>query len=275
MSTLGVRSIVALICTAATIGFAACGSDETVTETEPTSRIDLVVGDIVPLTGPGAGLGVSAQKAAQLAVEEINDAVGEAEAEHTVEIVHQDASALGARGAAKAVAEYGATCVLGPWSRRGVAAAADELDAPAGPLLVSPQAGIGRAPGALGGRPVIGMPGLGPQRTLSPENRDPDRDDPTAAFARLYTSSDPPISPALRTDARQFDAVILCYLAAVAAGDADAKTTSGTIVPAGPQKAYSWLELTDAIEALEEGERIVYAGITTRVGIQPSSAAQS
>ena len=264
------RCAIAVVALAIAVAPGACGSDGNVTETEPSTRIDLVVGDIVPLTGPAAPLGVSAQKAAQLGVEEVNDAIAEADAEHTAEIVHQDGAARGPQGAAAALAQSGATCVLGPWSRPALAAAARELDSPNGALLISPQAGVRRMPGALGARPVVGLPRLGPQQTLSPVDKDPEREDPTAAFARLFTSSDPPISPALRTDARQFDAAILCYLAAVAAGETEGKAMSGRIVPAGDGPPFSWLQLADAVEALQAGERIRYAGLTTRVGVQPS-----
>jgi hypothetical protein len=262
------RVTLAFACVAVVAVAASCGSDGNVTETEPTSRIDLVVGDIVPLTGPGAALGVSAQKAAQLAVEEINDAIAEADVEHTVEIVHEDGSTLGARGAADSLRERGTSCVLGPWSGRGIAKAARALDSPRGGLLISPQVEFAYA-GPPDRQPVVGLPALGPQETLSPENKDPDRDDPTAAFARLYTSSDPPISPALRTDARQFDAVIACYLAAVAAGEASGARMSGRIAGPGGGPVFSWLQLADAIEALENGRPLEYRGLTATVGIAP------
>ena len=254
---------------AAVGGATACSSDPVTEVQEPVSRLDLVVGNIVPLTGPDAGLGVSAQKSAQLAVEEVNDAIGEVDVEHTVEIVHQDETARGARRAAKTLLESGSTCVLGPWSGKGIRETERALDAPRGGLVISPQVESAYA-GAPSRRPVIDVTGRGPQQTLSSESRNPDIEDPSASFARLYASTDPPIGPARTTDASQFDSVVVCYLAAVAARSSRGPAMAGTIVPATPAPAFSWLRLADAIESLERRERIVYAGITARLGIEPA-----
>jgi hypothetical protein len=265
MRVLTARVALALAMLAIACGAAACGSDGSPGAQEPVSRLDLVVGNIVPLTGPDAGLGVSAQKAAQLAVEEVNDAIGEAEVEHTVEIIHQDETVRGPRGAAAALLDSGAGCILAPWSPRAVIEVAAQLGSPPEALLASPQVRVATA----GPQPVVGLPGLGPQEALSSESRVQDRDDPSAEFARLYASTDPPIGPARTSDARQFDTVVLCYLAAVAAGSTEPERMAGTIVPRAAATAFSWLQLADAIDALERGERIVYAGITARIGIQP------
>ena len=65
-------------------------------------------------------------------------------------------------------------------------------------------------------------------------------------------------------DAQEFDAVILCYLSAVAAG-----TTSGSAmkdelrnITAAPGRKYTWLELDEAIRALESGQDINYEGVS-------------
>ena len=49
----------------------------------------------------------------------------------------------------------------------------------------------------------------------------PDEDDATVAFDKLYKASEPTDVDRQTFDAQNFDAVILCYLAAVAAGSTD------------------------------------------------------
>src|SRR5262245_12034782 len=142
MSAAG-RCAIAVLASVMGLGLAACGSEEKMNESEPVSWVDLVVGDIVPRTGPGAPLGVSAQKSAQLAVEEINDAIGEADVEHTVEIIHEDENANGADPAARALLDSGAGCVIGPWARSRMRRAARSLRGE-DVLLVSPQAPMSR-----------------------------------------------------------------------------------------------------------------------------------
>ena len=62
--------------------------------------------------------------------------------------------------------------------------------------------------------------------------------------------------------AQQFDATILCYLAAVAAGSTDGQKIADELIditaPGGTE--YSWQQLPDAIKALEDGEDINYTG---------------
>jgi branched-chain amino acid transport system substrate-binding protein len=65
-------------------------------------------------------------------------------------------------------------------------------------------------------------------------------------------------------DAQEFDAVVLCYLSAVAAGTtkgADMKDELRAIT-AAPGRKYTWLELDQAIRALENGEDINYEGVS-------------
>ncbi|MGI8804143.1 MAG: hypothetical protein ACR2IN_00320, partial [Thermoleophilaceae bacterium] len=75
-------------------GVSACGDDEESGDgSEPTggeAQIDLVVGDSVPLSCDLADCGPPGQKAADLAVEEIQAAIDEVGVDHTVEVVHED-----------------------------------------------------------------------------------------------------------------------------------------------------------------------------------------
>src|SRR5690606_17723713 len=63
-------------------------------------------------------------------------------------------------------------------------------------------------------------------------------------------------------DSAVFDNVILCYLGAVAAGGTDGKEISEAIidVTAPPGDKFTFEELAEATEALENGEDIDYEG---------------
>jgi ABC-type branched-subunit amino acid transport system substrate-binding protein len=85
---------------------------------------------------------------------------------------------------------------------------------------------------------------------------------PATAFDELYKGSDPRDVPRAPFEAHTFDAVVLCYLAAVAAGSTDgpamARELEEITGPGGTE--YSWEQLPEAIEALSEGEDIDYLG---------------
>jgi branched-chain amino acid transport system substrate-binding protein len=80
------------------------------------------------------------------------------------------------------------------------------------------------------------------------------------AFDQLYTQAPGPARNLF--DAPVFDNVILCYLAAVAAGSSDGEAIAESIVAVtGPGGAkYTFEQLPQAIEALEEGKDIDYEG---------------
>ncbi len=85
---------------------------------------------------------------------------------------------------------------------------------------------------------------------------------PGAAFDRLFASSKPPTVERRTFDAQSFDAVIICYLAAVAAGSTDGAEMAAALPaltsPGGDQ--YTWKQLPGAIEALRDGADIDYQG---------------
>ena len=82
------------------------------------------------------------------------------------------------------------------------------------------------------------------------------------AFDEAYKAAEPKDVDRLTFDAQNFDAVILCYLAAVAAGSSEGADVAGQIQavsgPAGDE--YTWEELPAAIEALQTGDDIDYTG---------------
>lgn len=83
-----------------------------------------------------------------------------------------------------------------------------------------------------------------------------------AAFDELFTTAPGPERIAL--DANNFDANIVCFLAAVAAGSSDPAEMAGEIrnVANAPGEKYTFEELAAAIEALSQGEDIDYEGVS-------------
>jgi ABC-type branched-subunit amino acid transport system substrate-binding protein len=82
------------------------------------------------------------------------------------------------------------------------------------------------------------------------------------AFNKLYTSSAPKSVQRQTFDAQNFDAVVLCYLAAVAAGKADGAAMKDKLqaITAPPGTKYTWQQLPQAIKALTDGKDIDYDG---------------
>ncbi len=95
------------------------------------------------------------------------------------------------------------------------------------------------------------------------------------AFDRLY--SDAPGPERQTFDAQNFDAVILCYLAAVAAGSTDGADMAAQVqaVSGPPGTKYSWEELDEAIEALQNGEDIDYEGAAGEINLNEAGDATS
>jgi ABC-type branched-subunit amino acid transport system substrate-binding protein len=115
--------------------------------------------------------------------------------------------------------------------------------------LVSPS-----LPDEVGAEPIEDMRALAPGA--------PDQDEPSSAFVEAFKSASPRNVRPAQYAAQQFDATILCYLAAVAAGSTDGQKMADELIditaPGGTQ--YSWQQLPGAIKALEDGEDIDYTG---------------
>jgi branched-chain amino acid transport system substrate-binding protein len=90
----------------------------------------------------------------------------------------------------------------------------------------------------------------------------PRGEDASSAFVRDFTSAQPHNVKLAPFAAQEFDATVLCYLSAVAAGSTDGQQMADELIditaPGGDE--FSWQQLPDAIKALENGKDINYTG---------------
>ena len=103
----------------------------------------------------------------------------------------------------------------------------------------------------------------------------PDNETQAKAFDEAFVAAEPTDVDRMTFDAQNFDAVILCYLAAVAAGSADGADLAPTIqsVSAPPGDPYTWEELPAAIEALQAGDDIDYQGASGAIDMDDAGDA--
>jgi ABC-type branched-subunit amino acid transport system substrate-binding protein len=89
------------------------------------------------------------------------------------------------------------------------------------------------------------------------------------AFGKLYESSAPQDVARQTFDGQNFDAVILCYLAAVAAGSTDGEDMAAELrdLTGPPGTQYSWQQLPQAVKALEDGDDIDYLGASGEIDL--------
>ncbi|MGZ5334543.1 MAG: ABC transporter substrate-binding protein [Solirubrobacterales bacterium] len=380
------------------LGIAACGDDDDGGGGGGggETQLDLVIGDSIPLTGDLAPFGPPGQKAADIAVAQINEAISAAGVDHTVEIVHEDNETneqAAVQAARKLVDSDGATCITGAWASSDTEPTAQSVTIPEGILQISPASTsaelteiddnglLNRMPPAdnlqgpvladyvaseLGGAEgktvnigarndsygdgfteaftaaweelggsigaavlydpeqpsynseaqqivegdpdaflIIDFPEtfvkVGPalQRTgswdptktfitdglansdLVAENAElmegirgtspgtPEKGAASEAFDALFTSSEPKDIDRETFDAQNFDAAILCYLAAVAAGSTDGQEMADSLIditaPEGDK--YTWEQLPEAIEALQNGDDIDYVGASGEIDL--------
>ena len=373
------------------LGVAACGDDDDDDGGGGgEAQLDLTIGDSIPLTGDLSDFGPPGQKAADLAVTQINDAIQQAGVEHTVNVVHEDNETnpqAAVQAARKLVDSDNASCIAGAWASADTIPTAQSVAIPDGVLQISPAStsdeitgldddglvnrtsppdsfqgptladalaediggaegktvnigarndsygeglagtfgdaweslggsigeeviydpeqpsynseaqqitsgnpdsiviidfpetfvkvgpalqrtgawdpskawatdglASGDLPGDVGQQIINGMRGTAPGA--------PDEGEASTAFETLYTDAPPRNIDRMTFDAQNFDAVILCYLAAVAAGSTDGQEMADALVditaPGGTE--YSWQQLPEAIEALQNGDDIDYTG---------------
>ena len=132
------------------LGLAACGDDDddegggtTAEVTGGEETLDLVIGDSIPLSGDLADFGPPGEKAADIALEEINAAVEESGADHTVSLVHEDNCGgadqqCAVQAARKLVDSEGASCIAGAWASADTIPTAESVAIPDEVLLISP-----------------------------------------------------------------------------------------------------------------------------------------
>ena len=103
----------------------------------------------------------------------------------------------------------------------------------------------------------------------------PDDDTQSVAFDEAYNAAEPTDVDRMTFDAQNFDAVVICYLAAVAAGSSEGADLASTIqsVSAAPGDQYTWEELPAAIEALQNGDDIDYQGASGAIDMDDAGDA--
>jgi ABC-type branched-subunit amino acid transport system substrate-binding protein len=378
------------------LGLVACGGDDDDDGGGGEATLDLTIGDSVPLTGDLSPFGPPGQKAADMAIQQINSAIQEAGVDHTVSIVHEDnetSPQAAVQAARKLVESDGASCLAGAWASADSLPTAQSVTIPEGILQISPAststeltpveddgllnrvppadnlqgpvlaqtiaeeiggaqgktinigarndaygeaftdavtAGFEELGGSVGqsvlydpeqpsynseaqqitsGNPdgivIIDFPEtfekVGPalQRTgqwdanityitdglasgdlvesLDPLMEGirgtapgtPEAGAASQAFDQLYQQSEPRNVDRNTFDAQNFDAVILCYLAAVAAGSTDGQEMADQLRditgPGGTK--YTWQQLPEAIQALQNGDDIDYVGAAGEIDL--------
>jgi len=125
----------------------------------------------------------------------------------------------------------------------------------------------GDLPGDVGPPIVEGMRGTAPGA--------PDAGEASAAFETLYVAAEPKEVERQTFDAQQFDATVLCYLAAVSAGSTDGQDMADALIditaPGGTE--YAWTDLAGAIEALANGDDIDYTGASGAIDMDETGDA--
>lgn len=107
---------------------------------------------------------------------------------------------------------------------------------------------------------LVGSHAVDGMRALAPGI--PDGEDASDAFVRAFQAANPRQVKLEPFAAQEFDATILCYLAAVAAGSTDGQEMADKLIditaPGGEK--FTWQQLPAAIEALQDGKDIDYVG---------------
>jgi ABC-type branched-subunit amino acid transport system substrate-binding protein len=398
--------LLALAIATSSLFVVACGGDDDGDEGGGgETSLDLTIGDSVPLSGDLADFGPPGQKAADVGIDVINDAISEAGVDHTVNIVHEDNCGgadqqCAVQAARKMVESDGASCITGAWASADTIPTAESVAIPEEVLLISPastsdeitgldddglinrtappdsfqgptlakflvEEALGGAQGATvnvgarndaygtgladtftaawedaGGKvgeridydiklpsydteaeqlvsgnpdgliivdfpetynkvgPALVRAGFDPKSTFVTDGlissdlaasagEDavnglrgtapgvPDGDPSEEAFDKLFKAAEPKDVMRQTFDAQNFDAVILCYLAAVAAGSTEGADTAGVVqdISAPPGDQFTFEQLPDAIEALQNGDDIDYQGASGPIDMDESGDA--
>jgi branched-chain amino acid transport system substrate-binding protein len=109
-------ALVAAAVLAVTVGLAACGGGDD--NGGGNAKFDLTIGDIVPLTGDLSDFGPPGEKAAKLAVQQIQQAIQQTGVDETVKLQNEDeqTEAEAAVSAARKLSDAGVPCIAGAWA---------------------------------------------------------------------------------------------------------------------------------------------------------------
>jgi ABC-type branched-subunit amino acid transport system substrate-binding protein len=139
----GIRRIVLSIAVFGLCSTIAACDDDTPSgggKTPGKATLDLTIGDLIPLSGQLSDFGPSADKAANVAIDEIDDAIEDVDADHTVTLKTQDDQTSDQAGVAVAreLVRDGATCIAGSWAPSVSTLVARSVSIPEGVLQISP-----------------------------------------------------------------------------------------------------------------------------------------
>jgi ABC-type branched-subunit amino acid transport system substrate-binding protein len=121
------------------LGISACGGGDGEDEPGP-QRLDLVIGNVLPLSGLPAQLGESGKKASTLALYEIGWAANDLHADHSLRAIQRDQGEAAdvATASARQLTDAGANCLTGPWSPTAVEQVANDVAIPGETPLIAP-----------------------------------------------------------------------------------------------------------------------------------------
>jgi ABC-type branched-subunit amino acid transport system substrate-binding protein len=135
------RGVATSTCVGLAVAIWACGGRGGGGDGPGSAQLDLVIGNVLPLTGSSKPLGKSGEKASDLAIEQIKRAIGDTDSDHTVQTLQEDQGKDpdAATGAAETLVNGGsASCLTGPWSPDAVEQTARDIAIPSKVLQISP-----------------------------------------------------------------------------------------------------------------------------------------
>jgi branched-chain amino acid transport system substrate-binding protein len=122
------------------LGIAACGGGNDEGGGGGEAKLDLTIGNLVPLTGDLAPYGAAGEKAGELAGKQIDAAIKKTGGDDTVKVISEDGQSEdqgGVQAARKLIAD-GATCISGDYASTATVAVARSVTIPEEVLLISP-----------------------------------------------------------------------------------------------------------------------------------------
>jgi branched-chain amino acid transport system substrate-binding protein len=133
----------AIAMTGLVLGLAACGDDDDDDGGGGEATLDMTIGDSVPLSGGLADFGPPGEKAADIAIDVINDSIEESGVDHTVNIVHEDNCGgddqqCAVQSARKMIESDSASCIAGAWASADTIPIAESVAIPEQIPLISP-----------------------------------------------------------------------------------------------------------------------------------------